>query len=100
MAIELVRLFSEGGGLETLRGHTTVRPDSPKQLAGRSLRAQINRMRPQYSVCRSNDGRARTQNFPGVETMRVPYSLLNSVVIGVGVLLLGISAIIYVIERA
>ena len=31
MAIELVRLFSEGGGLETLRLHTTVRPDSPTQ---------------------------------------------------------------------
>ncbi len=29
MAIEFIRLFSEGGGIETLRGHTTVRPDSP-----------------------------------------------------------------------
>ena len=28
MAIEFIRLFSEGGGLETVQGHTTVRPDS------------------------------------------------------------------------
>ena len=29
MAIEFTRLFSEGGGLETMQGDTTVRPGSP-----------------------------------------------------------------------
>ena len=29
MAIEFIRLFSEGGGLETTQGHTIIRRDSP-----------------------------------------------------------------------